>query len=89
MSPPAEGLLRVVLWQVDEDGRAREVVSPVITNPALFDLGEAYYAPPAGEEATWPRGRYVFEVKSSTGADSGWVGIEFLAIDDEGAAALR
>lgn len=78
---PTTTLLQVVLWQVKSDGTVREIQRPVLIDPALFDVGEAYYAPPADEGDFWPPGRYVFEIKRAaggTGSASRWIGLEFI-----------
>jgi hypothetical protein len=77
---PVATLLQVVLWQVGDDGTVREIQRPVVLDPALFDVGEAYYGPPANEGPFWPPGRYVFEIRRAaggTGSISRWIGLEF------------
>jgi hypothetical protein len=68
----------VILWQVSVDGTVREVTRPVLMDAGLYDLGEAYFGPPAGEGPYWPEGRYVFEIKRLAGAGSRWFGLEFV-----------
>jgi hypothetical protein len=86
---PADELTHVVLWRVDENGDARQVSAPVIADEPLFALGEAYWAPPAGEERLWPEGRYVFEIRRIAGAESRWMGIDFVPTDERGAASTN
>ncbi len=76
---PTTTLHQVVLWQVAEDGTAREVLRPVVLDNALYDIGEAYFGPPAGEGPYWPAGRYVFEIRRLEGPTSKWIGLEFVA----------
>ena len=72
---PEQTLLSVRLWQIAPTGFVREINGAVVTDPSLYRLGEAYWAPPEGGE--WPAGRYVFEIRSKvTGADR-WMGLEF------------
>jgi hypothetical protein len=78
---PAEVLRSVVLWQIGADGRPREVTQPRLLDEALYDLGEAYFKPPAGEGEVWPAGRYVFEIRRLAGGEgsaSRWIGLEFV-----------
>ena len=78
---PAEVLRSVVLWQVRTDGSVREVTRPRLLDVALYDLGEAYFQPPAGEGDVWPAGRYVFEIRRLAGGESSssrWIGLEFV-----------
>ena len=75
---PTTTLHQVVLWQVDDSGTAREVVQPVVLDNELYDAGEAYFAPPAGEGPYWPEGRYVFEIRRIEGPGSRWIGLEFV-----------
>ena len=70
---PVDQLLQVVLWHVDPDGTVREVTRPQIVDAEMFDLGEAYYGPPADEGESWAAGRYVFEFAASpVAARAGW-----------------
>ena len=69
----------VILWQVLPDGTVTEVTRPELVDSRLYDLGEAYFGPPAGEGPFWPPGRYVFEIRRLAGAGSRWFGIEFIA----------
>jgi len=75
---PSLMLRDVVLWQVLADGHAREVTRPGLFDSALYDLGEAYFGPPAGEGKYWPAGRYVFQIRRLAGAGSRWMGLEFV-----------
>jgi len=78
---PAEVLRAVVLWQIGPDGSVREVTRPRLLDVALYDLGEAYFQPPAGEGDVWPAGRYVFEIRRLAGGESSssrWLGLEFV-----------
>ena len=64
---PTTTLHEVILWQVAADGTVREIQRPVLVEPALYDIGEAYFGPPAGEGSLWPPGRYVFEIRRTAG----------------------
>jgi len=75
---PTTTLHQVVLWQVEDDGTAREVERPVVMDDDLYDIGEAYFAPPIGEGQYWPQGRYVFEIRRIEGPGSRWIGLEFV-----------
>jgi hypothetical protein len=75
---PTTTLHEVVLWQVESDGVVREIQRPILMDPALYDVGEAYFAPPVEEGATWPPGRYVFEIRRVAGAGSRWMALEFI-----------
>ncbi len=78
---PAEVLRAVILWQVGTDGSVREVTRPRLLDVALYDLGEAYFQPPAGEGDVWPAGRYVFEIRRLAGGESSssrWLGLDFV-----------
>jgi len=75
---PTTTLHEVVLWQVESDGVIREIQRPLLMDPALYDIGEAYFSPPLDEGATWPPGRYVFEIKRVEGAGSRWMALEFV-----------
>lgn len=75
---PTTILHEVVLWQVEDNGVVREIQRPVLLDPALYDVGEAYFAPPVAEGATWPPGCYVFEIKRAAGAGSRWMALEFV-----------
>jgi hypothetical protein len=69
----------VTLWQVESDGIAREIYRPTLIDAALYDAGEAYFAPPDTAGQTWPPGRYVFEIRSdAAGADSRWMALQFV-----------
>jgi hypothetical protein len=71
-------LSNVILWQVLPDGTVTEVTRPQLVDAGLYDLGEAYFGPPAGEGPYWPPGRYVFEIRRLEGARSRWIGLEFI-----------
>jgi hypothetical protein len=71
-------LLQVVLWHVSADGTVREVTRPVIVDEPLFELGEAYYAPPQDEGETWAAGRYVFEIRRLAGGASRWLALDYV-----------
>jgi hypothetical protein len=75
---PTAMLRDVVLWQVLPNGTVREVTRPQLVDPALYDQGEAYFGPPAGEGPFWPEGRYVFEIRRVEGPQSKWIGLEFV-----------
>ena len=75
---PTTTLHQVVLWQVNEDGMAREVQRPVVMDGDLYDIGEAYFTPPVGEGPFWPEGRYVFEIRRIEGPGSRWIGLQFV-----------
>ena len=77
-SDPIATLADVVLWQIDDDGVAHEVTAPPLMDTALYDVGEAYFEPPPTEGATWPPGRYVFEIKPAAGQRSRWMALEFV-----------
>ena len=74
---PTTELLQVVLWQVSADGSARIIDRPQLLYSNLYDVGEAYYAPPETEGEYWPAGRYVFEIKRQAQGESGWMALEF------------
>jgi hypothetical protein len=71
-------LRAVVLWQISPDGTVREVTRPTVSDVPLYDLGEAYFAPPVGEGPFWPEGRYVFEIRRIEGPESRWIGLQFV-----------
>ncbi len=75
---PTTILHDVVLWQVDDNGTAREIQRPVVLDNDLYDIGEAYFAPPVGEGPYWPEGRYIFEIRRIEGPSSRWIGLEFV-----------
>jgi len=75
---PSTTLHEVILWQVESDGVVREIQRPVLLDAALYDIGEAYFGPPADEGTTWPPGKYVFEIKRAAGAGSRWMALEFV-----------
>jgi hypothetical protein len=75
---PVNTLHDVVLWQVEKDGTAREIQRPVLLDPYLYDIGEAYFGPPAGEGPNWPAARYVFEIRRAAGPGSMWMALEFV-----------
>ena len=78
-SNPTALLGEVVLWQVESDGVAREIDRPTLIDPALYDVGEAYFAPSGTADATWPPGRYVFEIRAPAGgAGSRWMALQFV-----------
>jgi len=75
---PTATLHEVVLWQVERDGVVREIQQPILMDPALYDIGEAYFSPPVDEGATWPPGRYVFEIKRAGSTGSRWMALQFV-----------
>jgi hypothetical protein len=85
----AAELSRVVLWQVSPDGSVREVRNAQVIDRPLFLAGEAYWAPPADESASWPVGRYIFEIRPNDGGQSRWMGVEYVHVAQEGTASLR
>ena len=85
----AAELARVVLWQVSDDGAVREIRNPLVVDRPLYLAGEAYWAPPPGEGATWPQGRYVFEIEPNDGGPSRWMGVEYVHVGRSGTARLR
>jgi hypothetical protein len=86
---PVDELMQVVMWRVDGDGTAHEVARPVILDEPLFEIGEAYYAPPLDEGELWPAGRYAFEIRRIAGGNSRWMALDFIPTDENGAVALR
>jgi hypothetical protein len=75
---PVNTLHDVVLWQVEPDGTAREIQRPVLLDPGLYDIGEAYFGPPADEGSSWPAGKYVFEIRRAAGPGSMWMALQFI-----------
>ena len=75
---PVSTLHDVVLWQIETDGTAREIQRPVLLDPGLYDIGEAYFGPPADEGSSWPAGKYVFEIRRAAGPGSMWMALEFV-----------
>jgi len=84
----AAELARVVLWQVLDDGTVREIRDALVIDRPLFLAGEAYWAPPDGQGATWPVGRYVFEIRPDDGGQSRWMGVEYIHVAASGAASV-
>ncbi|MEA2676649.1 MAG: hypothetical protein QOJ81_790, partial [Chloroflexota bacterium] len=82
-------LARVVLWQIDDDGAVREIRNASVVDRPLYLAGEAYWAPPDGEGATWPVGRYIFEIQPNDGGPSRWMGVEYTHVAEAGTAQLR
>ena len=70
---PAEQFQRVVLWHVKANGTFEEVTRARVLDKPLFNVGEAYFAPPSELGATWPRGRYVFEIREIGSVTSRWM----------------
>jgi hypothetical protein len=75
---PVNTLHDVVLWQIEANGTAREIQRPVLLDPGLYDIGEAYFGPPADEGSSWPAGKYVFEIRRAAGPGSMWMALEFV-----------
>lgn len=73
---PTATLSDVVLWRVDENGVAHEIDAPPLLDVDLYNVGEAYFQPPADEGTTWPPGRYVFEIRPA-GERPRWMALEF------------
>jgi hypothetical protein len=69
----------ILIWRKSASGAYAPVRGTRVLDQALFSLGEAYLAPPIGAPgATWPGGRYVFEVRNSpTDGAARWFALDF------------
>jgi hypothetical protein len=74
---------QILIWTRSSAGLYSALKDPRVQDQALFNLGEAYLAPPIGAPAaTWPGGRYVFEVQPSrAGGTARWFALDFAPSD--------
>jgi hypothetical protein len=73
---------RILIWEESSAGHYTVVTGTSVQDQGLFNLGEAYLAPPIGAPAgTWPGGRYVFEIQHAAADGTAlWFALDFAPI---------
>ncbi len=81
--------MHVVVWRVSPRGTVKEITRPVILDQEMFELGEAYFGPPANLGETWPAGRSVFEIRRLAGGGSKYMALDFIPTGSQRALTPR
>lgn len=74
---------QILIWKQSTAGNYAAVSGTRVLDQGLFSLGEAYLGPPDGAPAaTWPGGRYVFEIRDvASHGTARWFALDFAPTD--------